>query len=104
MLKAKPDTPFGRPFGNRGGDDTPVPGGREVVLGPPARRIVLDAVIDEARLERLEHRVRVAEVVDTDRIEIVEAPGDRQVATPVIRIAVEDEPLARINLGHPVGP
>ena len=73
VLKANPDTPFGRRLGTDGLDYSPVLDGGKVIFGTPAGYVVLDPIIDHSRLESLEHRGRVAEVIDADLVEIVQA-------------------------------
>ncbi len=67
-------------------DHAPVADGREVVAGCPARSGRFDLDVDDALLEGLEERVRVAEIVDPDLVVVVEAPLGWLVACPVFGV------------------
>ena len=104
VLKAKPSMPLGRPLANGLLDDPPVAQGGKIIAGAPAGRIGLDAEIVEPGLERLEHGGRVAIIIDADLVEIIEAAVDRQVARPIIGIALERQPFARLHFRDDIGP
>ena len=55
----------------------------------PAAGIVFGAHVIEAFLERLEIGISVAVEVEADLVEIPEAAVDRQVAAPIVRIALQ---------------
>ena len=84
-------------------DDAPVFGGGKIVFVAPSVRVVLDPKIDEARLEGLEHRRRIAVVVDANPVEIVQAARDRPVLRPIIWVALEREALPGLDLRDAVG-
>ena len=71
---------------------------RKIVGGLPAAGIGFRAHVVKAFLERLEMRVAVAVIVEADGVEIPQAAIDRQVAAPIIRIALEGDALARLSL------
>ena len=56
-----------------------------------------------ALLEGLELRVGVEEILDGDRVVIVEAALGRDVFAPIVGIALENDAVAGFDLGHRVG-
>ena len=76
---------------------------RDVVVERPGLGLVLDAEVEDARLERLAQHRLVAEVVVAHAIEVVLADIDRQVAPPVVLHPLDDDVAAGLELRHPVG-
>ena len=64
---------------------------------------MLVAEVVEAALERLEMRIGVAVIVEPDLVEVPEPAADREVAPPIVRIALERHALARIDLADDIG-
>ena len=69
----------------------------------PAQRLVLDAKIVEAALERLELAVGFAIEVEPDLVEVPQAAIDRQVAAPIVGIAGQRDAGARLDGGDAIG-
>ncbi len=69
----------------------------------PAQRLVLDPEIVQAALEGLERTIGLAIEIEAYLVEVPEPPVDRQVAAPVVGIARQDHPGARLDVGDPVG-
>ena len=70
--------------GNSALDDLAGVERREIVAGRPDARREFLAEGDVALLEGLERGLPLAEEVDADAVEIVEAEVDRQVAAPIV--------------------
>ena len=85
VLKTSADMPAGVSTGSSSLTHAPVADGGEVVAFRPARRVVLVAQADQARLERLEHAAGVAIIVEADLVEIIEPAIDRKIAAPIVR-------------------
>src|SRR5665213_4494580 len=68
-------------------DHTTVTQRRKIVSRLPAPRIGFQPQVVVAFLERLEMRVAVAVVIETDAVEIPQAAVDRQIASPVIPVS-----------------
>ena len=78
-------------------------GGGKIVAVVPAQRLVLDAEIVEAALERLELAVGLAEEVEPDLVEIPQAAIDRQIAAPIVGVARQRHAGARTHRGDAIG-
>ena len=78
-------------------------GGREIIAVVPAQRLVLDAEIVEAALERLELAVGLAIEVEPDLVEIPQAAVDREIAAPIVGIARQRHAGARLHRGDAIG-
>src|SRR4029450_466587 len=77
--------------------------GGKIVRGLPASRIVLVAHVVETALERLQMRIGLAVVVETNLVEVPQAAADGKIAAPIIGIAFESDALAGIDLADDVG-
>src|SRR5207244_9027622 len=60
----------------------------------PASRIGFGADIDEPFFECLEFRIAVAIELETDLVEVPVSPVDREIAAPIVGIALEQQALS----------
>ncbi len=70
---------------------------RKLIPVAPAPGIAVAEDADLATLERLPQGSAVAEVLDAERVEIVDAAIDRQIPAPVIGIAAQGDGAARLK-------
>ena len=82
--------------------DAAVADRREIVGRRPACGTRLLAVIEQAGAERLEHAVGVAVIFDVDLVEVEESLLARQILGPIIGVASQNEPFARLDIRDPI--
>ena len=102
VLKTKSEANFGRPLPKQILDHAAVAHGGKVVTGLPAAGIGLAAHVVEPGLEGFEIGVAVAIEIEPQLVEIPQAAIDRQIAAPIIRIALEGDAFAGIDVGDHV--
>src|SRR5262249_1768252 len=77
--------------------------GGKIVGGLPAARIVLVAQVVEAALERFQMRVGLAVVIEADLVKVPQAAIDREVAAPIIGIALKRYALTGVDFADDIG-
>src|SRR5947209_2133357 len=87
VLKTKNSDGCGMPALMVSRINSPLRTAGKIVALVPAQRLMLDAEVVEAALERLEMPVGLAVEVEPHLVEIPQAAIGRQIAAPVIRVA-----------------